>query len=170
MLVENFLGIFTGANGGCYCVNQNSIENIWLTQPVRNDDFIISVYCSSKNGVVFLENLKACEIENLTNFQIFNQKYRDSLGHYQALNWIYSNVKGFPNMISIILFRLFLWFSPLLSLFYLFSFFPIITFITILIFLIFHKTRRLLIRLLSLYTGFFVGMIKAPKTSWIPIR
>jgi glycosyltransferase involved in cell wall biosynthesis len=168
--IENFLGIFTGANGGCYCVSKNSIKNIWHTQAVRNDDFIISVYCASKQGVVFLENVKACEIENLTNSEIFKQKYRDALGHYQAMRWIYSNIECIFSRITILLFRFFLWFTPLLILLYLLLFHPYLLLIAISISSLSAKTRRIVLRLFSLYAGFFIGILKSPKTSWTPIR
>lgn len=168
--IENFLGIFTGANGACYCVSKKSIQNIWLKQTVRNDDFIISTYCASKQGVVIMDNVKACEIEDLTYLEIFFQKYRDALGHYQALRWILSNIDCTVTKVSILLFRLLLWFSPLLTILYLLLFYPYLLLILIATFTLSSKARRVGVRLFSLYAGFFVGIVKAPKPSWIPIR
>jgi glycosyltransferase involved in cell wall biosynthesis len=168
--LENILGIFTGANGGCYCVSKKSIQNIWHTQAVRNDDFVISTYCASKQGVVIMDNVKACEIENLTYPEIFLQKYRDALGHYQAMRWILSNIDCTFTKVSVLLFRLFLWFSPLFTLLYLLLFYPYLLLILISTFTLSSKVRRVGVRLFSLYAGFFIGIIKAPKPSWIPIR
>jgi glycosyltransferase involved in cell wall biosynthesis len=162
LFIESTIGKFSGANGACYAVSKKGVLNINNLPPVRNDDFIISIFSSSNRDVIFDYSIKAFEIEDLNYYQTFKHKFRDSLGHYQALQWLYRYYDSwsFP-----IFFRLFFWFAPILFALISIVFFPYFFFLLALVLLV-PKFRLLAARTLGLCLGFFIGAVKQPSVSW----
>lgn len=163
--IEGYMNFTSGANGACYCIKSEAIDGIWKYPAVRNDDFVISVYAANSGSVSSVPNAKAYEVENLTAREAFHQKYRDALGHYQAVIWLLRYSLDFKVLISV-LFRLFYWSIPggvALLLFFLLGW-P--SLLLLLAFVFIGRVRTLLIRTAALYAGFLVGIIKPPSSSW----
>lgn len=168
--LEKVLKVFTGANGGCYCVKSSALESIWNCKALRNDDFAISMYAYTNGSVVYLPNAKAYEIEDLGLLDLFHQKYRDALGHPQAIYWIIKNSFSVKSLVAVF-FRMLYWVAPGLLFLYLLIFFGLY-FIAPLTFAIIINTylRKTIIKVIALYFGFIIGCLAAPPVSWIPIR
>lgn len=162
LLIESSIGKFSGANGACYAVSKGSVSHINNLPAVRNDDFIISIFSTSKRDVIFDQSIKAFEVEDLDFYQTFKHKFRDSLGHYQGLQWLFVHHDSwfFP-----IFFRLFFWFAPILFTLVALVFFPPF-FLLLASAMLVSKFRLLAARTLGLCLGFFVGVVKQPSVSW----
>lgn len=167
---EEFLGITTGANGACYCVSRQSVSGIWRHPPVRNDDFVISIYAAAKNGFSFVQDARAYEAENLSFQQIWLQKYRDALGHNQAIAWVLRAVTTAGARQAVAL-RLAYWLAPfviaLAGLWLLHWYFLALT--TLLIF-VSRKMRLAAARYAALAAGYLVGAFHPPAPKWLPQR
>ncbi|MHB1014752.1 MAG: glycosyltransferase family 2 protein [Desulfurivibrionaceae bacterium] len=168
--IEMKLDICTGANGGCYCVKQEALDDIWFAPPVRNDDFIISIFASSRASVQFVERVKAYEVENLIALQSFRQKYRDALGHHQAISWILHNTSGLRSRIAV-LFRLMYWMTPAVAgLTTLAVFHWYIVGVAALGLAMSSRIRMTGVRTVALYAGYIAGMFRSPPVRWSPAR
>lgn len=168
--IEMKLNICTGANGGCYCVKREAIDAIWLAPPVRNDDFIVSVFASSRAPVRFVKRVKAYEVENFTARQSFWQKYRDALGHHQAISWILHNTAGLRPCIAV-LFRLMYWMTPAVAgLTALAVFGWYVVGVAILGLATSSRIRMTGVRTVALYAGYIAGMFRSPPVRWSPAR
>ena len=161
--VESFLRITSGANGACYCVSSEAVSDIWKFPAVRNDDFIISIYAFSKGLSSTIPTAKAYEVENLSFVEVFSQKYRDALGHYQAVTWLLVNLHTERVYFSIF-FRLLYWLVPVFLLLFLF-FLPYFSIFFILL-PFFQGGGRLIVRSAALYIGLVAGIIRKPAVSW----
>jgi len=169
-VVEEYFNVTSGANGACYCVNSKSIVDIWKFPAVRNDDFVISVYAFSHGSAKILPRAKAYEVENLSSLEVFQQKYRDALGHHQAITWLLNLSFSLKLYLSVIL-RLIYWsaFIFLTILFiYLFGWWGFYT--LLLAFILVKRVRRLFLRGFALYVGYIVGLVKKPEAKWITKR
>lgn len=162
LLFESKIGIFSGANGACYAVSKKSVEDIYKFPAVRNDDFVISVFASSKGGIIFDNAIMAFEVENFNLVGSFKQKFRDSLGHYQAINWLYKNCKYWKIPVF---FRLSLWFVPILAIVTTLTLFMPKSLIAV-AFLFIKKIRILIAKMIALLIGFFSGFINRPSVNW----
>ncbi len=171
MRIERLLGVFTGANGAFYAVTRQSVHGIWRYPPIRNDDFIISVYASALAPVRYISNAYAYEIEDFSLRHIYRQKYRDALGHHQAIWWIMRFIKRKSYSIIVVSLRLAYWFGPMLVLYFSIHLFSTISIVsTIILLQIFASIRRLTLRWVALIVGYIVGLIKSPPVSWTSIR
>ena len=171
MRLEERYGIFTGANGACYGVSCNAVKGIWKFPAVRNDDFIISVYAVSRSSACYMTDAKAYEVENLSYWQLFFQKYRDALGHYQAIRWIQRSCGHTTKGQWAVFFRLIYWLFPgVVVAISVIQFGPIAIGFIILLSQFISTIRRSTLRLLALYIGFVVGLIRPPPVSWITNR
>ena len=170
LLLEKWLNIFTGANGGCYFVKRKSLDGIWLFPPVRNDDFVISVFAACRGTVKFVEGAKAYEVESLGPWEAFRQKYRDALGHHQGISWLISIDGGIPSRLAIF-FRIIYWLIPLAVGFALVAFLGWYAVLLCLLGVVANsKIRMIAIRTLALYVGYCVGVLKSPSVRWSPTR
>ena len=171
MRMKEHLKIFTGANGACYAVNRRAVHGIWAYLAVRNDDFIISVYAASRSSVCYLRNAKAYEVENLTVTRSFHQKYRDALGHHQAICWLQKCCGDTECGRKATVLRLCYWSFPLLIA--LFSFLvlgPLVSGVIALLLQIFPRVRGVTVRIAALYIGYISGFIKQPPVRWMTLR
>ena len=167
--LEKVLGISSGANGGLYAVRAVALTNIPTTNPVRNDDYIISCFSQINGGVIWNNKAKAYEIE-YRRFDLFNAKIRDAQGHLQAMYWIINNIKS-PKRIYFTMFRLILWATPALILSILIVNLGMLVstlFCTVLFFS--PSFRILLLKMLALYIGIFVSIFKKTTVTWTPKR
>ncbi len=163
---ERAMGISTGANGACYGVRRVAVDGIWQHPPVRNDDFVISVYAGARHGVAFVENARAYEAEAPVLWRVWRQKYRDALGHNQAIFWILRAVPT-PGSIWAVAVRLAYWSLPFLLVaagflvlgWYLFP-------VAGLLLAISRKLRLTAARTLALALGYIAGAIKPPAPKW----
>lgn len=171
MRLEQRLGIFTGANGGCYAVAHNVIEDIWTAPSIRNDDFAISVYAASRGSVCYMGDARAYEVEDLSLTQAFHQKYRDALGHHQAIRWLLDYCVDTAVRRKAVVFRLCYWSFPLLLvLLACFALGPLASAISALLLQVFPRLRRVTIRTIALYFGYFVGYLNPPSVRWSTAR
>lgn len=169
--LEQRLRVFTGANGGCYAVAWNAIEGIWTAPSIRNDDFAISVYAAARGSVCYLSNAKAYEVERLTLIQAFHQKYRDALGHHQAIRWLLAYCDDSAVRRKAVIFRLCYWSFPLLlALAAWLALGPIVSGIAVLFLQMFPQMRRVSVRTIALYSGYFSGYLKPPSVRWATTR
>ncbi len=165
--IEKFFKFSSGANGACYALRSSSIDGITKYRTTRNDDFVISVYASKSNKICFNKDLMAFELEELEMQPVFQRKYRDALGHADALKWLLGNRDHFPKFFKAVFFRLFYWTIPSLFILFILFFMPLNYFLIIFVLTIaFQKTRELIIKILALYLGLFKGIFFTPKTSW----
>lgn len=171
MRIEEHLKIFTGANGACYAVSYHAVRGIWNYPAVRNDDFIISVYAASRSSVCYLDNAKAYEVENLTVTRSFHQKYRDALGHHQAICWLLKYSGDTEGGRKAVVLRLCYWAGPLLiALSFCLAFGPLVSGVVILLLQISPRVRSVTIRTAALYIGYIFGFIKQPPVRWMTLR
>jgi cellulose synthase/poly-beta-1,6-N-acetylglucosamine synthase-like glycosyltransferase len=172
VLLEKSLGFFSGANGAFYAVTWEAVDGIWKLPPIRNDDFAISVYAAAYGSVRYIKNAIAYEVEDLSLPQIYKQKYRDALGHFQAICWILSYCqKNQLYSYMVVFFRISYWFLPSLLFMYSFYFFGFLQAINLFVFLQFSpRFRRLTTRVFALTHGFIVGIFRTPPVSWNTIR
>lgn len=171
MRIEKRLNLFSGANGACYAVSRQAVDKIWANPAVRNDDFIISVYAATRSSICYLGNAKAYEVENLTVTNIFHQKYRDALGHHQAICWLQRCCIDSVRMWKAVASRLCYWSLPLMAvLFLLTTFGPLLSLIIVFILQIFPRVRDMTVRIAALYIGYISGFIKQPPVRWITLR
>lgn len=171
VLIEEALGAFSGANGGCYCVSKAAIEGITKFHPVRNDDFVISIYAGTRSCVRWVPSAQAYEIDRLSIRDVFWQKYRDALGHYQAIQWITRYVRPSTKAWTSVLMRLTYWLSPLVLMMLAYSLLSLDIFFALLsITFIPDQSRNIWIRLFALYLGFIKGVLAPPTVSWATRR
>jgi len=171
MRLEQRIRVFTGANGGCYAVARSAIEGIWTAPSIRNDDFAISVFAATRGTVCYLSHARAYEVEDLTHIQAFRQKYRDALGHHQAIRWL--SDYGGNNSVrrKAVFFRLCYWSLPLLfALLACLTLGPLASAISVLILQAIPRIRRVTIRTFALYFGFFFGYLNPPSVRWSTSR
>lgn len=165
--LEQCFDMFTGANGGCYGVSSNAVQDIWKYPAVRNDDFIISVYAAIRASVCYMKEAKAFEIEKMTAARLFYQKYRDALGHHQAIRWIQKNCKNTLQGRLIVILRLCYWAQPLLVVAVgCLVIGPLVTGTIGLLLQIVPKIRRVTVRTGGLYIGYLLGSINPPPVRW----
>jgi hypothetical protein len=169
--LEQRLGVFSGSNGGCYAVTAEAVRRIWDLQPVRNDDYVISVFASRKSQPQYLRNMRAFEVENFSVVGAFKQKHRDALGHFQALQLLCRNdIMGLHGRVAALV-RVLYWTLPLaigtIAVSKLEFRYLIVVFIS---FCLHARLRRVIARSLGLYTGFFWGIFKPPPVRWRPDR
>lgn len=168
--VEQKLGAFSGANGGCYAVRASAIAGIWMTAPVRNDDFVISVYAAARGSVIFVAGARAYETEDDQLPHAFSRKYRDALGHHRALVWIARNVP-LPAALLALAVRLTLWFViPLSAVLVLIMLPQIIALVIVAAAMLLRRTRLLIARTVALYAGYLAGAFGKPPLHWQPTR
>lgn len=166
MRMEHTLGVFTGANGGCYCVRADLVSKLGTVCPVRNDDFFISVCAASFSSARSLPNMRAFEVEDLTASQAYQQKFRDALGHYQAIKAILAHARNGHAWLAVLL-RLFYWLVPLLVLMGLVGVCgPVIAAVGSVFLFLMPKTRRTVVRTIALYAGFVTGVVRPPTVAW----
>jgi cellulose synthase/poly-beta-1,6-N-acetylglucosamine synthase-like glycosyltransferase len=171
MRLEQQLRIFTGANGGCYAVASHAIDGIWTTPSIRNDDFAISVYAATRGTVCYLREVKAYEVENLNLIQAFQQKYRDALGHHQAVHWLLDHCGDKAVGRKAVFLRLCYWCFPLmLALLVLITLGPFVSAISALLLQLIPRMHRATIRTIALYLGFFFGYRNPPSVRWETTR
>jgi cellulose synthase/poly-beta-1,6-N-acetylglucosamine synthase-like glycosyltransferase len=171
MRLEQRLRVFTGANGGCYAVARHVIEGISKAPSIRNDDFAITVYAATRGSVCYLSEAKAYEVENLTLTKTFNQKYRDALGHHQAVLWLLDYCGDKSASRKAVVFRLFYWCFPLmLALLACLALGPLVSAISALLLQIIPQVRRVSIRIIALYLGYFFGYLNPPSVRWETAR
>jgi cellulose synthase/poly-beta-1,6-N-acetylglucosamine synthase-like glycosyltransferase len=171
MRLEQRLRIFTGANGGCYAVARGAIDGIWTAPSIRNDDFAISVYAATRGTVCYMNHARAYEVEDLTVIQTFRQKYRDALGHHQAIRWL-SNYCGNTSVgRKAIFFRLCYWSLPVFfALLACLALGPLSSAISVLVMQVIPPIRRVTIRSVALYFGYFSGCLNPPSGRWSTSR
>lgn len=168
--LEGLLGLFSGANGGCYAVTTAGVSGIWQHPPVRNDDFVISVFAASRGSVIQVHEAKAYEIEHLSLRDAYSSKYRDALGHHRALTWIWENVPARGGKLAVLT-RVTIWFAiPLIAAVTLSRCPETISILGLVIIILLPKTRLTIFRMIALFAGYFVGACKAPPPTWQPTR
>ena len=166
--IESNLNLFSGANGGCYGLSSALVAGISELNPTRNDDFIISVFAASKGKVAYARNSYAYEFYSDKLLDLFKNKFRDSVGHANAIFWIIANVRPLTFAIKVILSRLVFWLSPAaLGLVCLYINFYIFLALTIVVFVV---RRSLFIKYLALIGGLSFGLFKKAPVAWNPIR
>lgn len=170
MKLEKRLKVFSGANGACYAVSRRSVEGIALCAPVRNDDFVISSYAYSQGRVKWLPKFKAFEVENMAPRNRYKQKYRDALGHFQALKWIAKNVRPVGKAYYIITCRLLYWTTPVAALNIILFFLGPKSLALLGMSLLNRRIRDSAIRCAALYVGGVVGIFRQPSVSWETAR
>lgn len=171
MRLEQRLGVFTGANGGCYAIALHVIDGIWMAPAIRNDDFAISVYAAARGPVCYVSCAKAYEVEDLTLIQTFHQKYRDALGHHQAVRWLLDYCDDAAVRRKAVVFRLCYWSFPLfLALLSCLAVGPSTTAISALLLQVIPRVRRITIRTIALYLGYFFGYLNPPSVRWSTAR
>lgn len=171
MRLEQRLGIFTGANGGCYAVAHHVIDGIWTAPSIRNDDFAISVYAASRGSVCYMSDARAYEVEDLSLTQAFHQKYRDALGHHQAIRWLLDYCGDTAVRRKAVVFRLCYWSLPLLlSFLACLALGLLATGVAALLLQVFPRLRRVTIRTIALYFGYFSGYLNPPPVRWSTAR
>ena len=171
MRLEQRLGVFTGANGGCYAVARHVIDGIWTAPSIRNDDFAISVCAASRGFVCYLSDARAFEVEDQTLTQAFHQKYRDALGHYQAIRWLLEYCGDTTVKRKAVFFRLCYWSLPLLLwLLTCLALGPFASSIAALLLQVFPRIRWVTIRTIALYLGCFFGYLNPPSVRWSTVR
>ena len=171
MRMEQRLRVFTGANGACFAVGRHVIDGIWSAPPIRNDDFAITVYAASHGSVCYLSEARAYEVEDLTLTQAFHQKYRDALGHHQAIRWLLDYCGDTAVGRKAVVFRLCYWSFPLLlALFAFLAFGLLVSGVIILILQVFPRLRQVTVRIIALYFGCFFGYLNPPPVRWTTER
>ncbi len=171
MRLEQRLRVFTGANGGCYAVAHRAIDGIWTAPSIRNDDFAISVYAAARGTVCYMSHARAYEVEDLTLIQTFRQKYRDALGHHQAIRWLSGYCANTSMRRKAIFFRLCYWSLPLFFvLFACLTLGPLSSVTSALIMQVIPRMRRVTIRTVALYVGYFFGYLNPPSVRWSTSR
>lgn len=166
--IESKFGTFTGANGACYGLSAGLVDKIWELPTTRNDDFIISIYAASLGKVVYAKNSYAYEFYSDKVKHLFKNKFRDSIGHTNALIWILKYVKPFTFASKVVILRLFFWLSPvvlaILVLYFSKAFFLVLTLIAA------FTKRSLFIKYLALIGGLLCGIFVKAPVSWLPDR
>ena len=171
MRLEQRLKVFTGAHGGCYAVARHVINGIWTAPSIRNDDFAISVYAATRGSVCYLSDARAYEVEDLTLTQVFHQKYRDALGHHQAVRWLLDYCGDTAVSRKAVIFRLCYWSFPLLLAFLaVLALGPLASAIAALLLQMIPRVRRVTIRTIALYLGYFFGYLNPPSARWTTSR
>lgn len=166
--IESRVGVFSGANGCCYGLSSELVSNIALLPPTRNDDFVISVYAAASGTILYAQKSYAFEFYSDRVIDLFANKFRDSVGHANALIWILRYVKPRRFAVGVIFFRLVFWLAPLVVAL-ICLFFSKALFLCLLILSIVMK-RDLCIKYIALIMGLSLGFFYKAPISWSPNR
>ena len=166
--IESKFGTFTGANGACYGLSARLVDKIWELPSTRNDDFIISIYAASRGEVVYAKNSYAYEFYSNKVMHLFKNKFRDSIGHTNALIWILKYVKPFTCASKVVISRLLFWLSPVVLAILVLYFSKTLFFVLTLI-AAFTK-RSLFIKYIALIWGLLFGLFVKAPVAWLPNR